>query len=300
MKYGKEEFMKDYIVRATAAQGTVRAFAAVTTELVEKAAKVHDLSPIATAALGRTLTAAAMMSKMLKGENDKLTIQIKGDGPLGGIVVVSDSNANVRGYVHNPIVDLPLNERGKLDIRTAVGFGYINVIKDMGLKEPYIGFADLVSGEIADDLTYYFATSEQVPSTVALGVLLGSDGVQSAGGFIIQLMPGAEEETVEKLEKRLISFPPISKLLSQGTTPEQILDMLLDEMEPRVIEKVPCNYQCNCSRERMERNLLSIGKNDLLGILEDEKGAELQCHFCNTKYNFNHHDIEELIKESAK
>lgn len=292
--------MKDYIIRATAAQGTIRAFAAITTELVDRASKIHELSPIATAALGRTLTAAGMMSKMLKGENDKLTIQIKGDGPLGGVVVVSDSKANVRGYVHNPSVDLPLNERGKLDIRTAMGFGYINVIKDMGLKEPYIGYSDLVSGEIADDLTYYFATSEQVPSTVALGVLLGADGVISSGGFIIQLMPGAEEETVEKLEKRLIGFPPISKLLAEGNTPEQILELLLEEMDTRIIEKEPCNYECNCSRDRMERNLLSIGKNDLLEILEDGQGAELHCHFCNTKYNFSNEDIEKLLKESRQ
>lgn len=290
--------MKDYIVRATAAQGTIRAFATSTTELVDKATKVHGLSPIATAALGRTLTAAGMMSRMLKGENDKLTIQIKGDGPLGGIVVTSDSSANVKGYVYNPNVDLPLNERGKLDIRTAVGYGYINVIKDMGLKKPYIGFSDLVSGEIADDLTYYFATSEQVPSTVALGVLVDANGVRSAGGFIIQLMPGADEDTIEKLENRLIGFPPVSKLLSQGTTPEEILEMLLDEMDPKIIEKVPCKFECNCSKERMERNLLSIGKNDLLEILEDGQGAELQCHFCNTKYNFTHQDIEKLIIES--
>jgi len=294
---GHGGIMKDYIVRATAAQGTVRAFATITTELVEKASKMHGLSPIATAALGRTLTAAGMMSRMLKGENDKLTIQIKGDGPLGGIVVAADSSANVRGYVHNPIVDLPLNDHGKLNIRKAVGFGYINVIKDMGLKEPYIGFSDLVSGEIADDLTYYFAMSEQVPSTVALGVLVDADGVKSAGGFIIQLMPGTDEETVEKLEKRLIGFPPISKLLAQGTSPEQILEMLLDEMGPKIIEKVPCSFVCTCSRDRMEKNLISIGENDLLEILEDGKGAELECHFCNTKYNFTHQDMEILIKE---
>ncbi len=291
--------MKDYIVRVTAAEGTVRGFAAVTTELVDKASKIHDLSPIATAALGRTLTAAGMMSRMLKNDKDKLTIQIKGDGPLGGVVVASDSKANVRGYVHNPSVELPLNERGKLDIRTAMGYGYINVIKDMGLKEPYIGFADLVSGEIADDLTYYFATSEQVPSTVALGVLVNKDGVTSAGGFIIQLMPGAEEKTVEMLEKRLIGFPSISKLLSEGSTPEQILNMLLEDMNPKVIEKVPTSFTCNCSRDRMERNLISIGKEDLLEILEDGKGAELQCHFCNEKYNFTHEDIETLLKENT-
>lgn len=290
--------MNDYIVRATAAEGTVRAFAAITTVMVNKALQLHGLSPIATAALGRTLTAAGMMSRMLKSEKDKLTIQIKGDGPLGGIVVCSDSKSNVRGYVHNPIVDLPLNERGKLDIRTAVGFGYINVIKDLGMKEPYIGYADLVSGEIADDLTYYFATSEQVPSTVALGVLVDSKGVKSSGGFIIQLMPGAEEETVEKLEKRLIGFPPISKQLDEGKTPEQILEMLLDEMNPKIIEKVPCAFECNCSRDRMERNLISIGKKDLLEILKDGKGAELQCHFCNTKYNFTHQDIEMLLREN--
>ncbi|OPX45480.1 33 kDa chaperonin [Ruminiclostridium hungatei] len=291
--------MKDYIIRATAAEGTVRAFAAVTTGLVNKASNIHDLSPIAAAALGRTLTAVGMMARMLKNEKDKLTIQIKGDGPLGGIVVVSDFQANVRGYVHNPNVDLPLNERGKLDIRTAVGFGYINVIKDMGLKEPYIGFAELVSGEIADDLTYYFATSEQIPSTVALGVLVDREGVTGAGGFIIQLMPGAEEETVERLEKRLIGFPSISKLLAEGTTPEQVLEMLLEDMNPKIIEKVPTSFTCNCSRERMERNLISIGKEDLLEILEDGKGAELQCHFCNEKYNFGHEDIQNLIKENA-
>lgn len=291
--------MKDYIIRATAAEGTVRAFAAVTTGLVNKASQVHDLSPIAAAALGRTLTAAGMMARMLKNDKDKLTIQIKGDGPLGGIVVVSDYQANVRGYVHNPNVDLPLNERGKLDIRTAVGFGYINVIKDMGLKEPYIGFAELVSGEIADDLTYYFATSEQVPSTVALGVLVDSKGVTGAGGFIIQLMPGAEEVTVEKLEKRLIGFPSISKLLAEGNTPEQLLEMLLEDMNPKIIEKVSTGFNCNCSRERMERNLISIGKEDLLEILEDGKGAELQCHFCNEKYNFEHEDIQKLIQENT-
>ncbi len=290
--------MKDYIVRATAAQGTVRAFASVTTELVNKASGIHDLSPIATAALGRTLTAAGMMARMLKGENHKLTIQIKGDGPLGGIVVVSDSGANVRGYVHNPGVELPLNDHGKLDIRTAVGYGYINVIKDLGLKEPYIGYAELVSGEIADDLTYYFATSEQVPSTVALGVLVDATGVAGAGGFIIQLMPDAEEETVEKLEKRLIGFPSISRLLAQGEMPEKILDMLLEDMEPKIIEKSPTAFQCNCSKDRMERNLMSIGKNDLLEILEDGHGAELQCHFCNTKYNFSHQDIERIIKDN--
>jgi len=292
--------MKDYIVRVTAAEGTVRGFAAVTTELVDKASRIHDLSPIAASALGRTLTAAGMMSRMLKNDKDKLTIQIKGDGPLGGIVVATDSKANVRGYVHNPDVDLPLTERGKLDLRTAMGYGYINVIKDMGLKEPYIGFANLVSGEIADDLTYYFATSEQVPSTVALGVMVDKEGVKSAGGFIIQLMPGAEEETVEKLEKRLIGFPSISKLIYEGTTPEQILDMLLEDMNPKVIEKVPASFTCNCSMDRMERNLISLGKEDLLEILEDGKGAELQCHFCNKKYYFTHQDIENLIRENIR
>lgn len=292
--------MKDYIIRATAAGGTVRAFAAITTELTDEGRKLHELSPVATAALGRTLTAAAMMSVMLKGEGDKLTIQIKGDGPLGGIVVAADSHANVRGYVHNPVVDLPLNRFGKIDLRTAVGLGYINVIKDMGLKEPYVGFADLVSGEIADDLTYYFATSEQVPSTVALGVLMDANGVTSAGGFIIQLMPGAEEETVEKLEKRLVEFSSISKLLAEGVTPEQILERLLGDMELKFVDKLPARYQCNCSQERMERNLISIGRDDLMEILEDKKGAELECHFCNRKYTFTNEDIERLILENTR
>ena len=292
--------MKDYIVRMTAAEGTLRAFACVSTNLVQEASNVHQLSPVATAALGRTLTAAAMMSRMLKGEKDKLTVQIRGDGPLGGIVVASDSKANVRGYVHNPDVDLPLNERGKLDIRTAVGYGYINVIKDLGLKEPYIGFSDLVSGEIADDLTYYYATSEQVPSTVALGVLVDANGVKSSGGFIIQLMPGAEEDTVQKLEEKLFGFPSISKLLADGTTPEGILEMLLEGLSPKVVETVPCAFVCNCSRDRMERNLISLGREDLLEILEDKQGAELSCHFCNKKYNFTHDDLEELVKKATK
>ncbi|MGI6777808.1 MAG: Hsp33 family molecular chaperone HslO [Acetivibrionales bacterium] len=289
--------MKDYIIRATAADTTVRAFAAVTSRMAEDARKIHKLSPIASAALGRTLTAASMMSRQLKGEKDTITIQIKGEGPMGGIVVVTDSEANVRGYVYNPDVYLPLNDKGKLDISGAIGKnGYLNVIKDMGLKEPYIGYVQLVSGEIAEDLAYYFANSEQVPSVVALGVLIGKDGsVSNSGGYIIQLMPGAEDGIIDFLEKKINSLPPVTALLSEAKSPEQILDLILGEKGLKIVEKIPTRFVCNCSRERMERNLISLGRQELIEILDDQGKAEVQCHFCNTKYHFAKVDLQRLI-----
>lgn len=289
--------MEDYIVRATAAEGAVRVLAAVTTQMVREAQGVHRLFPVASAALGRTMTAAALMSTSLKSSKDTLTIQIKGEGPLGGIVVVSDAKANVRGYVYNPEVDLPLNTYGKLDVAGAIGpNGYLNVIKDLGLKEPYVGYVDLVSGEIAEDLTYYFAHSEQVPSVVALGVLVNPDGsVAGAGGYIVQLMPDAGDDIIEYLEEKLCVVPSISAMLAEGKTPEDVLEILLGEKGLKVAERQPCRYQCNCSRERMERNMLSLGRQEIQEIIDDQKGAELQCHFCNTKYQFTEEDLLQLI-----
>lgn len=291
--------MKDYIVRATAAGGTVRAFAAVTTEIAREAAAIHSLSPVAAAALGRTLTAAAIMSQTLKSEKDKLTVQIKGSGPLGGIVVASDSKANVRGYVYNPEVDLPLNQQGKLDVGGAVGKrGYMNVIKDLGLKEPYIGFVNLISGEIGEDIAYYYAFSEQVPSVVSLGTLIGAGGeVINSGGYIIQLMPGAEEEIVQYLEKKVAEMPPVTTLYSEGKKPEDILEMIFEGKELNISGTAPCMYECNCSKDRMERNLISLGVKEVQEILDEQGEAELQCHFCNSKYQFTGEELQSLLDE---
>jgi len=290
--------MEDYIVRATAANATVMAMAVVSTNTVREAKRLHGLSPLASAALGRTLTAASMMSQTLKSERGKLTIQIKGNGPLGGIVVVSDSHANVRGYVYNPGVYLPLNEAGKLDVSSAVGKeGYLNVIKDIGLKEPYIGYVDLVSGEIGDDIAYYFAFSEQIPSVVALGVLVDVDGnIINSGGYIIQLMPGAEEDIIDYLENKIKVLPSVTSMLSDGKVPEDILEIILGEKGLEIFDKIPCAYKCSCSRERMERNLLSIGAKDIIEIIEEQHGAELNCHFCNKKYYFTEEDLKKLLE----
>jgi len=289
------KFMQDYIARALAGE-TVRVFAGVTTRTVEEARRIHDMYPTPCVAFGRTLTGAALMSQTLKDPDNTITIQIKGDGPIGGIVVVSDGRANVRGYVHNPSFDLPLNEKGKFDVGGAVGKGYLNVIKDIGLKEPYIGYVDLVSGEIAEDLTYYYAFSEQVPTAMNLGVLIGKDGhVAAAGGFLVQLMPDTPEEMISFIEEKIRTLPPVTNMISEGLTPEKIIELLFEGKPVRYLGTCDVNYRCTCSRERMERNLLAIGKKDLLEIAADRKGAELQCHFCNSKYIFTHEDIERLI-----
>lgn len=289
--------MEDHIIRATAAGGTIRAFAAVTKDLVQEAHVIHGTSGVASAALGRTLTAAAMMSRMFKNEKDVLTIQIKGDGPLGGIIAVSDYQSNVRGYVYNPEAYLPLNAAGKFDVSGAVGRnGYLNVIKDMGMKEPYVGYVDLVSGEIGEDIAYYYAFSEQVPTVVSLGVLVGADeNVITAGGYIIQLMPGADESIVEYLEDKVLLTDSITCMLSEGLDPSRVLEKLLGEKDLEFTERVPCKYLCNCSRERMERNLISLGAGELLEMAEEQHGAELQCHFCSKKYNFSEENLRELV-----
>ncbi|HOA81361.1 MAG TPA: Hsp33 family molecular chaperone HslO, partial [Defluviitaleaceae bacterium] len=284
--------MKDYIIRATDKKKQIRAFAAVTTNLVEEGRKIHDTSPVVSAAMGRLMTAAGMMGYMLKGEKDIITLQIKGDGPLRGIVVTADNKGNVKGYPYNPSVDLPLNSIGKLDVKRAIGNGYLTVIKDLGLKEPYIGQTKLVSGEIAEDLTFYFYNSEQIPSAVALGVLVDRDwSIKKAGGFIIQLMPETDEETISKLENNLKKISSITSLLEEGKLAEDILEMLLGEIE--ILDKLPVNYNCNCTREKIRKALISIGLKDLKEMLEEDKGGEVKCFFCNSSYVFNEDDLKE-------
>ena len=296
----------DYIVTTIAAGGMIRIIGATTAGLCEEARKLHGTSAVATAALGRSLTAAALLSNQLKNDTDSLTLQIRGDGPLGGIVAVSDSHAMVRGYVMNPTVELPIREEdGKLDVGGAVGNGYINVIKDLGLKEPYVGTSKLISGEIAEDLTVYLAVSEQVPSVVALGVRVAPDFegnepfvVDQAGGFLLQLMPGAPDSLIDDIERQLRSLPSVTTLLGAGATIENILEDILIGYDITFQKKEPCGYKCSCSRERMEKTLISIGEGDLQEIIDDDKGAELCCHFCNNKFFFSTEDIIGLLAEA--
>lgn len=287
----------DYVISALALDDKVRVFIAITTNTCGHATKVHNLMPVPTAALGRTLTAGVLMSCLLKNDSDSLTIQIKGDGPIGRIVVCSDNKSNVRGYVDNPYVDLPVRKDGKLDVSGGVGKGILNVIRDVGLKEPYGGYVELVSGEIAEDLAYYFTVSEQTNSAISLGVLVNTDGsVLNSGGFIIQLLPGYTEETVNFLEQRLATLPSFTSLLSEGLNCEMILDRIFEGTDVNILAKRPCQFNCNCSREKMERNLISLGVKDLTDIANDES-VELVCHFCNTKYVFTQDEIKQLLKE---
>lgn len=290
--------MSDYIVRATAANSQVRAFAAVTKETVETARKAHNTSPVATAALGRLLTAGAMMGVMMKGDKDILTLQIQASGPLEGITVTADSQGRVKGYVGNPEVIIPANDKGKLDVAGAVGIGLLNVIKDMGLKEPYSGQVVLQTSEIAEDLTYYFAVSEQVPSAVGLGVLMNKDNtVQQAGGFIIQVMPFAEEETIAKLEENVQKIQSVTTLLEQVHTAESLLEAVLDGFDIEFTDKVPTEFYCNCSKERVEKALISIGRKDLNEMIQEGKEVELNCHFCNTNYVFSVEELKEILRK---
>lgn len=291
--------MKDYIVRATAGDNQIRAFAATTRNLAEHARSVHNTSPVATAALGRLLTAGAMMGSMMKGTDDLLTLQIKCDGPIKGLTVTADAMANVKGYVYHPEVMLPPSSKGKLDVGGALGTGILSVIKDMGLKEPYVGQTELVSGEIAEDLTYYFAASEQVPSSVSLGVLMNKDNtVRQAGGFLIQLMPFAEEELIEKLEEKLKNLPSITTLLEEENTPESILDLVLGDMGLTILDTMETGYYCNCTKERVEKAIVSIGKKEIQEMIDDNEPIEVNCHFCGTKYHFSVEDMKEIIKRS--
>lgn len=289
--------MSDYIIRATAADAGIRAFAATTKELVEKARQIHDTSPVITAALGRLLTGGVMMGAMLKGEDDLLTLQVSGDGPVRGMTVTAGSNGTVKGYAVEPQVMLPKNAAGKLDVGGAVGRGTLRVIKDMGLKEPYVGQTALQTGEIADDLTYYFAASEQVPSSVGLGVLMEKNNtVKQAGGFIIQLMPFVGEEVIGALEKNLAAFSTVTTVLDEGKTPEEMLQQLLAGLDPVITEKMSCRYECSCSRERMERAIISIGKKDIEEMINDGEAIEVNCQFCGNSYHFSVEELKEMLK----
>ena len=289
--------MNDYIIRATAATDQIRAFAAVTTEMVETAREHHNTSPVATAALGRLLTAGAMMGSMMKGEKDVLTLQIKAGGPLQGITVTADSQGNVKGYVGNPDVCIPANSKGKLDVAGAVGPGFLTVIKDMGLKEPYSGQVMLQTCEIAEDLTYYFATSEQVPSAVGLGVLMNKNNtVRQAGGFIVQLMPFAEEEVISRLEQNVQKINSVTNLLEEGHTPESLLEKVLEGFDVQINEKMDTRFHCNCSKERVAKALISIGRKELNEMIQEGKPIEMNCHFCNTNYNFTVEELKEILR----
>lgn len=289
--------MNDYIIRATAANDQIRAFAAVTTEMVETAREHHNTSPVATAALGRLLTAGAMMGSMMKGEKDVLTLQIKAGGPLQGITVTADSQGNVKGYVGNPDVCIPANSKGKLDVAGAVGPGFLTVIKDMGLKEPYSGQVMLQTCEIAEDLTYYFATSEQVPSAVGLGVLMNKNNtVRQAGGFIVQLMPFAEEEVISRLEQNVQKINSVTNLLEEGHTPESLLEKVLEGFDVQINEKMDTHFRCNCSKERVAKALISIGRKELNEMIQEGKPIEMNCHFCNTNYNFTVEELKEILR----
>lgn len=291
--------MKDYIVRGTAANGQIRAFAATTRELTEAARQAHNTSPVATAALGRLLTGAAMMGTMMKGEKDLLTIKIQGDGPIQGLTVTADSKGNVKGYVYNPQVMLPPNEFGKLDVGGALGIGVLSVIQDIGMKEPYVGQTILISGEIAEDLTYYYATSEQTPTSIALGVLMNKENtVRQSGGFLIQLMPGAEEQLIDELEKNIGDLPSVTTMLDEGLSPEGILRKVLGNIKLEILDQMDTQFSCNCHKERVEKALISIGKKDIDEMIQEGKPIEVNCHFCNRHYEFTVDQLKSLLEQA--
>lgn len=288
---------QDYIVRATAAHHQLRIFAVTSRNLVEEARKIHNTSPVATAALGRLLTAGSMMGSMMKGEKDVLTLQIQCNGPIGGLTVTADSQANVKGYVKQPMVILPPNAKGKLDVAGALGQGFLNVIRDIGMKEPYNGQTHLVSGEIAEDLTYYYATSEQVPSSVGLGVLLDKENhVKQAGGFIIQVMPFAEEEVIATVEESLQHIHSVTDLLEQGMRPEDMIRHLMGSLSVEILDSIPTRYACNCSKERVSKAVASIGRQDLEEMIQEGETIEVNCDFCGSHYYFTVEELKEFLK----
>lgn len=292
----------DKLVRGQSTDGAIRVFAAVTTDTAGRAQKIHKCMPVASAALGRVLTAAALMGAQLKNETDSVTIQFAGDGPLGKIVAVTDSASHVRGYVENPQAELPLNRKGKIDVGGGVGRGRLSIVRDLGLKEPYVGQVPIVTGEIAEDITYYYAKSEQVPTATGLGVLVDTDySIKAAGGFMIQLMPFATDDTAKRLEEQVRNIGSVTEMITSGMDAEDILfkvcegfDMLMDN------NAVVPAYECKCSRERMERALVSIGKQELEKLIEEQGEAELTCQFCDNKYNFNKQELEELLKAAKR
>jgi molecular chaperone Hsp33 len=293
--------MKDYIVKALAFNGAIRVYAARTTATVSEAQRRHDTWATASAALGRSLTAAAMMGAMLKGE-EKITVKIEGGGPIGHLIIDADAKGNVRGYVSNPHVHFDLNEHGKLDVARAVGNeGFLTVVKDIGMRDHFTGQVPIVSGELGEDFTYYFASSEQVPSSVGVGVLVNPDhSILAAGGFIIQVMPGASDEVISTIEKQLSTIEPVSKLIEKGLSPEELVQTVLGETEVKFLDTVPVTFQCKCSRDRIENGLLSLGAQELQHIIEDEGKAEAVCHFCNEKYTFNKEELEDIKGQSNK
>lgn len=291
--------MKDTIIRGMAANNQVRFFSAYTKEVVETARSIHNTSPVATAALGRLLTAGAIMGSMCKNASDVLTLQIQCSGPIGGLTVTANAQAQVKGYANRPDVMLPPSDKGKLDVGKALDLGVLSVIKDIGLKEPYVGQSNLVSGEIAEDLTYYFATSEQIPTSVALGVLMERNNtVKHAGGFIIQLMPYAEEALISDLEIRLKDFSTITSLMEQGMTPFDMMKQLFDGYNVELTDEITPCYHCDCSRERVYKAVMSIGKNEIQEMIADQKPIEVNCHFCNKNYVFDTEDLKGMLSDN--
>lgn len=290
--------MQDYLVKATLYDGKVRAYAATTTATVSEAQRKQDTWATASAALGRSLTITALMGAMLKGE-DTITAKVEGNGPIGAIVIDGNAKGEVRGYVHHPHVDFDTNEQGKLDVKRAVGEeGVLSIVKDLGLKDYFTGQVPIVSGEISEDFTYYFATSEQTPSAVGAGVLVNPDhSILAAGGFIIQVMPGADDEVITKLENAVASFPAISSLVEEGNTPEQILQKLFKDEPINFLEEMPVTFKCKCSKERMENAIKGLGKEEINAMIEEDKGAEATCHFCNEVYDLTEDDLKQLLTE---
>lgn len=292
--------MENYIVRGLAANKNIRVFAAVTTDMVEKARQTHDTTPVATAALGRTITASSIMGYMLKGDNNTLTLQIRGVNEIKSIVAVSDSKGYVKGYISNPYIDVSLNEKGKLDVGGAIGKnGKLIVIKDLGLKEPYVGQSNLITGEIAEDIAAYYMYSEQQPSVVSLGVLLNTDGsVKASGGFIIQPLPDVEEEVLIALEEAIKDVPPVTSMIDQGMNAEEVLKNILKGFDVEIIEKNEIDFICDCTREKIEKALISIGEKELRTIIDEDGKAEIKCHFCNEKYEFNKEELTQLLNDA--
>lgn len=288
--------MSDYMLRATAAEGSIRAFAVTSKDTVESARKSHNLSPVATAALGRTLSAALMMGYMLKGDKDTVSIHIEGSGPMKGINVQADTKGHVKGYVFEPDVELPPNCQGKLDVGNAIGIGVLTVVKDMGLKDPYVGQTELKTGEIAEDLTYYFAVSEQVPSSVGLGVLVDVDcSVRQAGGFILQLMPDVKDEVIDKLEEKIKGIKSVTEMFEDNMTPEDIINELLGDFDVEILDKMPVEFACDCSTERVLKAVAGLNKKDLQSLIDEGEPLEIRCQYCNKVYNFSVDELKELL-----
>ncbi|WDV47314.1 Hsp33 family molecular chaperone HslO [Clostridiaceae bacterium M8S5] len=290
--------MKDYVIRAIDEKKNIRVFISMTTNMVNKARGIHETYPTTTAAIGRMITASSIMGAMLKNEQDKLTLQIKGDGPIGSMVSVSDYKGNVKALVANPNVELPPREDGKFDVGSAVGRnGSIIVIKDLGLKKPYIGKSPIISGEIAEDIANYFVVSEQQPSAVALGVHIGKDeSVISSGGFIVQILPNIEEEELLKLEECINDMQPISSLIKQGLRPEDILERVFGVFNMEIVEKKEISFVCDCSKEKMAKALITVGKEEIEDMIKEDGKAELTCHFCKKSYNFSDKELKALIQ----